>query len=73
MEKENFKEYLKCTLDAKYAIEKYFVVKDNTSRNNLPFNLQYSQKEILDNINMYRFNIIKKSRQIGSTLLLVVK
>jgi len=62
---EIFEEYLLCSEDPKYAIEKYLKTFDKTQEGFVPFKLFKKQREIIDNYEKYRFNLITKPRQAG--------
>jgi hypothetical protein len=62
---EIFEEYLLCSEDPKYAIEKYLKTFDKTQEGYVPFKLFKKQREIIDDYEHYRFNLITKPRQAG--------
>lgn len=66
MKIENFKHYFKCSIDTKFAIEHYLSILSPIN-GYIPYKINYNQSLLLDSLNMYRFNIIKKSRQSGGT------
>lgn len=66
MKTENIKEYIKCSIDTKFAIKQYLSILSPVF-GYIPYEISYNQSLLLDSLNMYRFNIIKKSRQSGGT------
>ncbi len=64
-----FIEYTKCLTEPSYVIEKYFQVQGN-DRRWIPFKLNENQKRLVTYLNIYRFNIGKTSRGVGTTSIL---
>lgn len=64
---EELHEYLKAKTDIMYFAEKYCWVKGEDGKP-APIRLRKYQKEILQNFNEYRFNILMASRQSGKTI-----
>lgn len=62
------KEYIKCAQSPEYFIMKYCMIV-HQKRGMIPFHMYDFQKEVLDEIRRYRFNIILKSRQMGLSTL----
>lgn len=68
---EEFKQdFAKCTLQPSYAIEKYMTTYSVIQGGYVPFILTDNQKKFINNLDSYRFNINKKTRQTGGTSLL---
>lgn len=62
---EILKEYAKCLMDPKYAIETYLQTFDKTQEGFVPFKLFQRQKYIVDSYEQHRWNIVTKPRQAG--------
>ena len=62
---EILKEYAKCLMDPKYAIETYLQTFDKTQEGFVPFKLFERQKYIVNSFEQHRWNIVTKPRQAG--------
>jgi hypothetical protein len=58
-------EYAQCIEDPIYAIESYFETFDMTQEGFVPFKLFPKQKEIIQDFENHRFNLVTKPRQAG--------
>ena len=58
-------EYVKCSQDPSYVIEKYFETFDKTQEGFVPFNLFDKQRQLITNYQNNRFNLVLKYRQAG--------
>lgn len=58
-------EYIQCKTEVKYMIENHFTRFDNISAKYVPFKLLDTQKNLIDDYEDNRFNIVKKYRQAG--------
>lgn len=65
-------EYIKCALDIHYFSQKYCYIKGEEGQPEI-IKLRDYQKEILDNFDKYRFNILMCSRQVGKTICSSIK
>lgn len=65
-------EYIKCALDIHYFSEKYCYIKGEDGQPQIIILRDY-QKEILNNFNNNRFNILMASRQVGKTICSSIK
>lgn len=69
MTEQLYKDYTKCLLYPSYAIEKYFRLLDSNGRA-IPFKLNDNQKRLVGNLDIYRLNIAKTSRGVGTSSIL---
>lgn len=60
-------EYAKCAADPSYVIQNYYETFDKTSEGYVPFKLFQRQKELIDNYENFRYNLVLKYRQAGIT------
>lgn len=60
-------EYAKCAADPSYVIQSYYETFDKTSEGYVPFKLFQRQKELIENYEKYRYNLVLKYRQAGIT------
>jgi len=65
-------EYIKCALDIHYFCEKYCYIKGEEGQPEI-IKLRDYQRDILDNFDKYRFNILMCSRQVGKTICSSIK
>jgi len=63
---EQLKELKRCARDAIYFIEKYVKIQHPT-KGSIPFDLYSYQKEMIDNFQNHRYNILLSARQTGKT------
>jgi hypothetical protein len=61
---EQIAEYQKCMEDPLYFIQKYVYVKDSDFEDLVALNLYPFQKNIIENMENHRFNIVKAARQV---------
>ena len=64
--KEQVAEYIKCSQDPVYFIEAYVRI-TSIDIGEIPFDMYYYQKEMVENYYKHRFNINLLSRQSGKT------
>lgn len=65
--KEILEEYAKCLYDPIYAMETYLKTYDLTQGGKVPLQLFERQKEVIQNYENNRYNIVTKPRQAGIT------
>lgn len=67
VELQYMEEYIKCCISSQYAIENHLTLFANVEGMDIPFRLTHNQRKMVSSVDRYRFNLIKKGRQLGAT------